>query len=74
MLPLRCSHVHCQGTEQEKRDSLKKSEMYLFPEIFVYNKKKIQMIFVEYGFNFTREVKYIYIYIYFIRGFATHEI
>ena len=38
-----------------------KSEMYLFPEICVYNKKKIQMIFVEYGFNFTREVKNIYI-------------
>ena len=25
------------------------------------NKKKIQMIFVEYGFNFTREVKNMYI-------------
>ena len=44
-----------------KERYLEKSEMYLIPEIFVYNKKKIQMIFVEYGFNFTREVKHIYI-------------
>ena len=45
--------------------------MYLFADMVVYNKKKIQMIFVEYGFYFTREVKK---YVYFIRGFATHEI
>ena len=28
-----------------------------FADMVVYNKKKIQMIFVEYGFHFTREVK-----------------
>ena len=45
------------------RDSLKKSAMYmyLFADTVVYNKKKIQMIFVEYGFYFTREVKNMYI-------------
>ena len=57
VFPLAYSPVHCQGTELEKRDSLKKGEMYLFAEMFVYNKNKIQMSFVEYGFNFTREVK-----------------
>ena len=35
--------------------------MHLFADMVVYNKKKIQMIFVEYGFNFTREVKNMYI-------------
>ena len=42
---------------------LDKSEMYmdLFAEMVVYNKKKIQLIFVEYDFNFTREVKNMYI-------------
>ena len=56
------------------RDSLRKKSamyMYLFADTVVYNKKKIQMIFVEYGFYFTREVKN---YVYFIRGYATHEI
>ena len=46
------------------RDSLKKKcnvHMYLFADMVVYNKKKIQMIFVEYGFYFTREVKNMYI-------------
>ena len=48
--PLAYSHVHCQGTELEKRDSLKtKSEMYIFAEMFVYNKKKIQLIFVKHA-------------------------
>ena len=35
--------------------------MYLFADMVVYNKKKIQMIFVEYGFYFTREVKNMFI-------------
>ena len=35
--------------------------MYLFAEMVVYNKKKIQMFFVEYGFNFPHEVKNMYI-------------
>ena len=35
--------------------------MYLFADMVVYNKKKIQMIFVEYDFYFTREVKNMYI-------------
>ena len=35
--------------------------MNLFIDMVVYNKKKIQMIFVEYGFYFTREVKNMYI-------------
>ena len=30
--------------------------MYLFSEVLVYNKKKVKMIFVEWGFYFTREV------------------
>ena len=34
--------------------------MYLYAEMVVYDKKKIQMIFVEYGFNFTLEVKHMY--------------
>ena len=41
--------------QSQKRDSLKKSAMYLFADMVVYNKKKIQMLFVEYGFYFTRE-------------------
>ena len=46
----------------DNRDSLKKSEMYLFAEMVVYNKNKFQTIFfVEYGFYFTREVKTMYI-------------
>ena len=45
--PLAYSHVHCQGAELEKRDSLKKSEVYLFAEMFVYNKKKIQMFLLN---------------------------
>ena len=45
------------------RDSLKKCNlhMHLFSDMVVYNKKKIQMIFIEYGFYFTREVKNNYI-------------
>ena len=45
------------------KDSLKKSAMYmyLFADTVVYNKKKIQMILVEYGFYFTREAKNMYI-------------
>ena len=45
------------------RDSLKNSAMYmyLFADMVIYNKKKIQMIFVEYGFYFTHEVKNMYI-------------
>ena len=45
------------------RDSLKKCSvyMYLFADMVLYNKKKNQMIFVEYGFYFTREVKNMYI-------------
>ena len=34
--------------------------MYLFADMVVYN-KKIQMIFVGYGFYFSREVKNMYI-------------
>ena len=45
------------GQSQKIGIALEKSEMYLFAEMIVYNKKKIQMIFVEYDFNFTREVK-----------------
>ena len=43
----------------QNRNILKKSEMYLIAEmvVHVYNKKKIQMSFADYGYNFTREVK-----------------
>ena len=47
--------------DKARKESLKKSEMYLFAEMVVCNKKKNQMIFAEYGFNFTREVKNMYI-------------
>ena len=46
------------------RDSLKKVQCICtssFADMVVYNKKKIQMIFVEYGFYYTREVKNMYI-------------
>ena len=35
--------------------------MFLFVDMVVYNKKKIQMVFIEYGFYFTLEVKNMYI-------------
>ena len=44
-----------------KKKQLEKCEMYHIAEMVVYNKKKIQMIFVKYGFNFTRELKNMYI-------------
>ena len=45
------------------KESLKKNTMYMyiFADMVVYNKKKIQMIFVEYGFYFTHEVKNMFI-------------
>ena len=45
----------------QKIENLKKSEMYFFAEMVLYNKKEIQMMFVECGFNFT-EVKNICIF------------
>ena len=57
------------------RDSLNKSAMcmYLFADMVVYNKKKIQMIFVEYGFYFTREVKIMYISFVKYKYFPLHS-
>ena len=46
---------------QSQKRYLEKSEMYLFAEVVVYNKMKIQMIFVEYEFYFSRKVKIVYI-------------
>ena len=46
---------------QSQKRYLEKSEMYLFAEMIVYNKMKIQMIFVEYDFYFSRKVKIMYI-------------
>ena len=46
--------------------------MYLSAEMVVYNKKKIQMIVVEYGFNFTSEVRICIFHEW--RDIATHEV
>ena len=55
--------LSCSLPRDKARKKLEKNEMcmYLFTDIVVYNKKNIQMIFVEYGFYFSREVKNMYI-------------